>query len=333
VARTAFVTGGTGFIGRHVVEQLTAAGWHVVALHRPSADVRHLETYGAELVEGTVEDATSIGRAMPPQCDAVFHLAGNTSLWSGGNAEQTQVNVFGTANIVQAAIVKDARFLVHTSSVASWGHQDVIPFDETAPSNARESFINYERTKYRSELEVEKGVGRGLRAVIMNPGHVLGRYDVTGWARLVRGVHQKKLPGVPPGAGSWASGEQVARAHIAAIDHGRVGDRYLLGGIDATYLEVVRQIATLAGRPVPTRAMPGWAMRALGRASQWGSYVTRKPPQVTPEIAEAMARPPHYFRSDKAIRELGYEAVPLADMLRESYDWLKAEKLLDAPDA
>ncbi|HEY5146430.1 MAG TPA: NAD-dependent epimerase/dehydratase family protein [Polyangiaceae bacterium] len=328
--KTAFVTGGTGFIGRHVVEQLTAAGWHVVALHRPSADVRHLKTYGVDLVEGSVTDAESIGRAMPPLCDAVFHIAGNTSLWSGGNAEQTLVNVTGTANIVQAAITKEARFLVHTSSVASWGRQSVIPFDETAPSNARESFINYVRTKYRSELEVEKGVSRGLKAVIMNPGQVLGRYDVTGWARLIRGVHQKKLPGVPPGAGSWASGEQVARAHIAAVDSGRVGDRYLLGGVDASYMDAIRIIGRLTDRKVPSKPIPSWALHAFGRVSQWASYVTRRAPQVTPEIAESTSGPPHFFKSDKAIRELGYAAVPLEDMLRESYDWLKAENLLDS---
>jgi dihydroflavonol-4-reductase len=329
VRRTAFVTGGTGFIGRHVVEQLTSSGWHVTALHRPSADVRHLKAYGAELVVGSVTDARSIGKGMPPGCAAIFHIAGNTNLWSGGDAEQTRVNVTGTAIVVDAAIKKEARFLVHTSSVASWGDQAVNPFDEGAESNARDSSINYVRTKYEGELEVERGISRGLRAVIMNPGHVLGRYDVTGWARLIRAVHQKKLPGVPAGAGSWASGDQVARAHIAAVDKGRVGDRYLLGGVDASYLDVIRIIGTLTGRKVPSRPIPPWVMRAFGRVSQWGSHVTRRAPQVTPEIAVSTAAP-HYFKSDKAIHELGYAPVPLADMLRESYDWLKAENLLDS---
>jgi hypothetical protein len=163
----------------------------------------------------------------------------------------------------------------------------------------------------------------------MNPGHVLGRYDVTGWARLVRGVHQGKLPGVPSGAGSWGSGEEVARAHIAAVERGRPGERYLLGGVDASYLDVVRIIGTLTGKKVPSRSIPGWALHVYGNLSQGVSYVTRKAPQVTPEIATATEHA-HFFKSDKAIRQLGYQAVPLADMLRESYDWLKAEKLLDA---
>ena len=201
VARTAFVTGGTGFLGRHVVEQLASLGWHVVALHRPTSDLRHLSRYPVELMSGSITDAKSIARAMPASCDAVFHLAANTSLWSGRNAEQTRDNVEGTRIVVQAAIEKEARRFVHTSSVAAWGEQPVVPFDETAPSSALESFINYERTKYLGEIEVEKGVAKGLKAVILNPGHVVGRYDTSGWARLIRLVHARKLLGVPPGAG------------------------------------------------------------------------------------------------------------------------------------
>jgi dihydroflavonol-4-reductase len=329
VHRTAFVTGGTGFLGRHIVEQLTSMGWHVVALHRPKADVRHLVACRAELCVGSVTDAKSVGRAMPPSCDAVFHVAGNMSLWSGGNAEQTQVNVLGTRIVAQAALDKETKRFIHTSSVSAWGEQRVVPFDETAKQRARRSFVNYERTKFLGELEVERTMGQGLRAVILNPGAIVGRYDSTGWARLIRLVHSGKLQGAPPGALTWAHAEQVARAHIAAVDHARPGERYLLGGADATMLEALTIIGNLTGKKVPERATPQWVLRAHARLSQWGSLFTGRPPNVTPEIVALMARPPHYFRSDKAIAELGYRPVPIADMLRESYEWLKNEKLLE----
>src|SRR5450755_4222623 len=141
MARTAFVTGGTGFVGRHVVEQLTALGWHVVALHRPTSDVTHLKAYGAELAVGSITDAASLARAMPERCDAVFHVAGNTSLWSGGDAQQTRENVDGTRFVVETAIARKARRLVHTSTEAAWGEQHGV-FDETAKSNAPESPVN-----------------------------------------------------------------------------------------------------------------------------------------------------------------------------------------------
>jgi dihydroflavonol-4-reductase len=326
--RTAFVTGGTGFLGRHVVEQLTALGWRVVALHRPTSEVKHLKAYGAELAVGSITDAKSLLRAMPEGCDAVFHVAGNTSLWSGDREQQTRENVDGTRYVVEAALAKKARRLVHTSTEGSWGEQHQEGFDETAKSNALESFINYERTKYLGELEVEKGVAKGLEACIMCPGHIVGKYDATQWARLITLVNTGKLPGVPPGKGTWAHAGQVAKAHVTAVDKGRSGERYLLGGTWATYLEMVTLIGRLTGKKVPTKTMPGWIIRVLGRVSQWGSYVTKRAPTVTPEIAAGTSRPPHLFKSDKAMRELGYEAVPLERMLGESYEWLKAEGLV-----
>ena len=235
MARTAFVTGGTGFLGRHVVEQLTSLGWRVVALHRPTSEVKHLKAYGVELAVGSITDAKSLLRAMPEGCDAVFHIAGNTSLWSGGDAEQTRENVGGTRNVVEAAIARKARRLVHTSTEGAWGEQHEEGFDETAKSNALASSINYERSKYLGELEVDKGVGRGLEACIMCPGHIVGKYDVSQWARMITLVHRGKLPGVPPGKGTWAHATQVAKAHIAAVDKGRSGERYLLGGTWGTY--------------------------------------------------------------------------------------------------
>jgi dihydroflavonol-4-reductase len=324
VPRTAFVTGGTGFLGRHVVEQLAEAGWRVMALHREASDIRHLKAAGAELALGSLTDPASLARAIPEGCDTVFHIAGNTSLWSGGDEEQTRENVGGTRNVVEAALARGAKRYVQTSSVAAFGHQDTVPFDETAKSHALDALANYTRTKYLGEVEVEKGIEKGLAAVILNPGHIMGRYDTTGWARVIRLVHAGKLPGIPPGAGTFAGAREVARAHIVAAEKGRVGERYLLGGADGTFVDMVRIIGEVTGRKVPQRAMPLWVVRALGRVSQWGSYVTHRAPRVTPEIADGMAAP-HYFKSDKAMRELGYRAVPLDEMIRESYDWLKAE--------
>jgi nucleoside-diphosphate-sugar epimerase len=328
VTRTAFVTGGTGFLGRHVVEQLTTRAWRVVALHRPTSDVTHLKAYGAELAVGSITDAESLARAMPERCDAIFHIAGNTSLWSGDRAQQTLENVDGTRHVVETALAKKARRLVHTSTEGSFGEQHDVPFDESAKSTALESTINYERTKYLGELEVLKGVERGLEACIMCPGHIVGKYDSTQWARLILLIAREKLPGVPPGQGTWAHAGEVAKAHLTAVDQGRSGERYLLGGTWASYLEAVRIIGELTGKKVPSKPMPGWIIRVLGRVSQWGSYVTRKAPTITPEIAAGTSRPPHLFKSDKATRELDYQAVPLETMLRESHDWLREQRLL-----
>jgi nucleoside-diphosphate-sugar epimerase len=112
------------------------------------------------------------------------------------------------------------------------------------------------------------------------------------------------------------------------VDAGRPGERYLLGGTEESYLEMVRIIGELTGKKVPSAPMPAWVLRVYGQLSEWGSLVTGRRPTVTPEIVAGTSRAPQLFRSDKAMRELGYRAVPLRDMLRDAYEWLKAEKLV-----
>jgi nucleoside-diphosphate-sugar epimerase len=324
---TAFITGGTGFLGLHVIEHLMAARWRVTALYRKTSKLDLLRGFPVDLAEGSLLDLASLGRAIPDKCDAVFHVAGNGSLWSGGDAKQTRDNVDGTRNVVEAALAKKVGRLVHTSSVLAYGYQRVLPFDESARSTALESRLNYVRTKYLAELEVDKGIARGLDAVVLNPGGIIGRYGTQHAAGLIRLVHARKLPGIPPGGGSFADAREVARAHLAAFEGGRVGERYLLGGTDASYVELVRIIGQLAGRRVPREPMPLWALSTFARVSEFGSRITKRAPTLTPEIVEVTCRP-QYFRSDKAIRELGYRAVPLEEMLRESQAWLKSEGLL-----
>lgn len=328
--RTAFMTGATGFVGQHIAEQLAASGWRIVALHRPSSDISRLAHLPVTFAEGCVEDLSAVQRALPVDCDAVFHVAGNMSFWSADDAEQTRTNVLGTRNLVSAALARGAKMFVHTSSDSAYGHQTAIPYDETATSTALRSQVNYERTKYQGELEVRAGIAQGLRAVIINPTNIVGRYDRHGWAEFVIMIARRELPSVPPGGMSFCDVEQVARAHIAALERGTPGDNYLLAGADATYLEVVQLVGRLLEVPVPKRTVPIAAFRALAQLAQWQSRVTRRAPPITPEIAEIAARGPSYVRSTKATRELGYEFVSLEDMFRKACAWLAQEGLLTA---
>lgn len=326
--RRAFVTGGTGFLGLHIVEQLSNAGWQVTALHRKTSDITRLTRFSPQLTLGSIDDRASLLAAIPENCDAIFHVAANTNYWRGGNEAQTRDNVDGTRNMVDAALARGAKVFIHTSSMSAFGPQDIVPFDETAKSCALESPVNYEKTKYQAELEVMAGIERGLRAVILNPSHILGKYDVSNWSRTIRLVHERKLPGIPPGAGSWCHAGEVARAHIRAVDHGRVGQRYLLGGVDATYLEVFTLIGKIANRKVPKRAMPIQLLAIYGALSDFASRFTNRAPEVTHEVVH-MLRRPMLVRSDKAVKELDYRSKPLEEMIRETYDWMKEERLLE----
>ncbi len=324
--RHAFVTGATGFVGRHLVGQLVPAGWKITALVRDPAAAPFLLRPEVTTVRGSITDRDSVFAALPTDVDAVFHVAGNTSLWSGGAAEQTRVNVEGTRNVVEAALARGARKLIATSSIAAYGMHDG-PVTEETRSNALSTDINYYRTKWLAEEEVRKGVSGGLDATIINPSHIIGPYDRRNWSRMISLVARGKLPGVPPGSGSFCHAPEVAAAHIAAVDRGRRGENYLLGGTDATYLEMVTIIGRLTGRKTPKRAMPGFVLRAVGTINDWISLITKREPEITREGAALVS---HHVIADcsKAERELGYRRVDLQAMLASCYDWMRREQLV-----
>lgn len=323
VPNIAFVTGATGFLGLNLVEVLLAQGWRVIALHRAGSDLTYLRRLPAERAVGDVTDAASVRRALPRDVDAVFHVAGDTGLWAGNNDVQDRVNVAGTRNVVGAALEKRARRFVHTSSISAYGLQRGR-IDESAPQLGRVSPVNYQRSKYLAEEAVRAGLARGLQAVILNPAAILGRYDTRNYARLVTLIAQGRLPGVPPGSLSFCHAREVAHAHLTAAERGRTGENYLLGGTDASLLELVREIGAALSKPVPRRATPAWVLRTLGALGALRGRLTGKPPTLTPEAARMVTREV-FCDCAKAKHELGFRPVPLRDMVSDCVGWLAAE--------
>ena len=324
--KTAFVSGSTGFLGRNLIEQLTASGWAVTALHRPSSDIAVLDPFSVRLAVGDVGDAASLRQAMPEQVDAVFHLAADTAMWSGHRERQTRTNVDGTRNMVAVALEKGCRRFVHTSTWNTYG-LDQGAISEASPQLGAESWINYDRTKYLAEQAVRDGIERGLEAVILNPAHIIGRYDRHNWSRFVVLAAEHRIPGVPPGSGCFCHGEAVARAHIAAAERGRVGENYLLGGPEASFSELARIIGELTGRSVPTRTLPALLLRQAARVAAVAAALSGKEPTTTPE-AVAVALAHARIVSNKAEDELGYRPASLRVMLEDCLDWLEHEGLI-----
>lgn len=320
---TAFVTGGTGFVGTNLVIELRRRGWDVTAVHRVSSELKYLRPTGASLVVGDATDRASLALAMPEAVDAVFHVAANTSLWRGGDAAQTRTNVDGTRNLVEVALAKRARRFVHTSSVAAYGRHDGVLAAEQTPSNAAGMWINYCRTKWLAEEEVRAGVAKGLDAVIVNPANILGPYDFGGWSRMFVLLQQNRLPGVPPGSGPWCHVRDVVAGHLAAYERGRRGENYILAGPDCSYRDVMVQVSQLLGRK-PPRAIPALIMKIVGRVGQLKSAFTKRAPDVTPEIA-LMLSSTFRFSSAKAERELGYRIGDVAEMIKDTHAWLVAD--------
>jgi len=324
--RTAFVTGANGFVGLNLVQALLAKGWRVIALHRAGSDIKYLARMGAERAVGDVTEPASLMRALPEGVDAVYHVAGDTNLWFRRNATQDRINIDGTRNMVEAALERRAHRFLHTSSISAYGLQRGR-LDERTPQRGKDSWVNYNRSKHLAEEAVRAGLARGLDAVILNPGAILGPFDTRNYARLVTMIAAGTLPGVPPGALPFCHVREVAKAHVAAFERGRRAENYLLGGTDATFLELVREIGAALGRPVPGRPTPGWVLRLLGAMGALQGMLTGRQPVLSPETARQATRE-LTCDSSKAMRELGYRAVPLREMVADCVNWMIAEGLL-----
>ena len=321
-----FITGATGFLGLNLMECLAEKDWDVTALYRPGADLTRLNKFPVTLVEGDITDPASLSRAMPKDIDYVFHVAADTSVVRKYRARQKTVNVDGARNVITAALNAGARRLIHTSSASTYGgHKDMI--DETAPQTGRWSPIHYTRTKSEAEKAVRTAAECGLDAVICNPGHILGRYDLTGWAQIFMHVKNGTLPGIPPGSGSFAHAKEVAKAHIAAAESGKSGENYFLGGPHMSFAALAREISRLLKIDMPVTTTPGFLIRLGAWLGESRALLTGKEPSLSLDAARFVCQH-HVICSKKAERVLGYQPPPIKTALIDCYRWLAERGLI-----
>jgi dihydroflavonol-4-reductase len=322
-ARMAFVTGGTGFVGLNLVKELMIRGWDVTALHRPTSDLTYLKRFRPILTVGEITDAAGLMGTIPPGTDTVFHVAGNTSMWRKADAEQTLDNVEGTRNIVEAALARGVRRLVVTSSISAYGPVSG-PVTEETPSLAADSWVNYQKSKWQAQEIARAAVSRGLEVVIMQPGAIIGPYDVGTWSRVFLMVRDGKLPGVPASGLTFTHVRECVAAHIVAADKGENGGQYLLGGENKSMLDLVAEVSALLGKPAPVNAISPTLLRLVALAGDFASRFTGKAPAITREMVATMSKNAT-ATSAKAQRELGYRIVSLKEMVKDCYDWMAAE--------
>ena len=324
---TAFVTGATGFVGLNLVQELSAADWQVVALYRASSNTAELQLPGVQLARGDITDADSVLAAMPQSVDVVFHVAGDTSLWTPQNARQDAINVDGTRHVVQAALARRAGRLIHTSTLSAYGRPPGAVVVEDTPSVAPQSSVNYERSKWRAEQEVHQGIDKGLDALFMNPAVILGPGDTTSWAEVFFMLRDGRLAAMPPGSASFNHVAEVVKAHVVAAIRGASGEHYLLGGNRLRFAEMIRSMAAQMGIKPPRLTAPAGLVTVLGHLQDGLSRLTHKEPDMTPEKALLMSAD-LLCDSSKACRDLDYQFRTLEDCVRDSYQWLRTRKLI-----
>lgn len=312
------VTGATGFVGNHLVRLLVDRGERVRVLVRPGADPRPLAGMDVERVNGDLRNAESVNDACAG-ATRVIHAAAMVRIgWTGLEAMR-EVNVAGTRLVAQAARRAGAR-LIHVSSVDALGLGSLdSPADET--SRGGKTACPYVVTKIEAESVVEEEIARGLDAVVVNPGFLLGPCDwkPSSGCMLVEVGRTGSLL-APAGGCSVADVRDVSAAIMAALDRASGGDRFILAGENVTYLALWRLFAKVAGRRGPFGRLGPLLQWGLGRGGDLFGRIKGEEPVIN-SAALAMSSLGHYYSSAKARSELEYRNRSLEETVVDAWQW------------
>ncbi len=319
------VTGATGFVGSAVARALVARGDRVRVTARAGSDRSNLLGLDAETAEADVRDADAVRRAMDG-CSRLYHLAADYRLWARDPEEIVRNNREGAATVMEAALAAGVERIVHTSSVATLRITPGAPADETGPLAPEQAVGAYKRSKVVAERLVERMVAeRGLPAVIVSPSTPIGPRDVkpTPTGRVIVEAASGRMPAFVDTGLNLVHVDDVADGHLLAMERGRIGERYILGGEDVTLRDMLADIARLTGRKPPTVALPRGPLYPLAWAAEAVAQLTGKEPFLTAD-ALRMSRNRMFFSSSKAGRELGYRARPYREALADAVAWFRA---------
>jgi dihydroflavonol-4-reductase len=323
------VTGATGFVGSAVARALLADGQGVRVLARPGSDRRNLDDLSVEIVEGSLEDAPSLARAVEG-CRYLFHVAADYRLWVPDPASMYRANVEGTRVLIRAALDAGLERVVYTSSVATLGLVAEGTADEATPSSLEDMIGPYKRSKFQAEEVVRDLVeSRGAPAVIVNPSTPVGPRDrkPTPTGRLILEAARGHMPGYVDTGLNIAHVEDVAVGHLAAAEKGRVGERYILGGEDMPLAQILAEVGRVVGRRPPRMRVPYSVAYPAAIGAELVARLTGREPFLTRDGVR-MSRKKMYFSSAKAVRELGYAPRPARDAIADAVGWFRVNGYL-----
>jgi len=325
MSRRIFITGATGFIGEKLAKHLAANGHQVVALVRSAGKARQLAFPNIETLQGDLSHNAALREGMAG-ADEVYHLAAYASVWAKDDTFE-RVNVEGTVNVLNAARDMGVKKMVFTSTAGVIGPAVDGPVNEDTEREV-DFFNDYERTKYESELIIKEYAAQGANAVIVNPTRVYGpgqlnvSNSVTILIKQYTEGKWKFLPGDGRSIGNYVYVDDVVQGHLLAMEKGRAGERYLLGGEDASYEKFFDIIGAKSGQKhqlykLPLKLMLGFGKLQLFLAEHFG-----RQPMITPAWVKKYWY--HWqVSSEKARKELGYEPITLEQGIQKTLDWLE----------
>jgi dihydroflavonol-4-reductase len=325
----ALVTGATGFVGAAVARALLRRGWSVRALVRAQADRRNLAQLSLEAVSGDLTAPESLRRAAQG-CEALLHVAADYRLGARDPQVLYRTNVEGTRNVLSAAREAGITRIVYTSSVATIGlPADGTPGDETTAVSLADMIGHYKRSKFLAEQVAREAAAAGCDLVIVNPSAPIGPGDIkpTPTGQMLRDAALGRMPAYVDTGLNIVHVDDVAEGHVLALERGRRGESYILGGENLSLREILTRIARLVGRQPPRIRLPAAALLPLAVIAEGVARVSGGSTRLTVEGVR-LARKRMYFSSGKAQRELGYSSRPAQIAFIDAVHWLREQHLL-----
>lgn len=316
------VTGASGFIGWHVARLLRERGVAVRALVREASRVEEIDV---ERVSGDLRDPASLERAVAG-CGLVYHVAADYRLWARNPGELFQSNVEGTRNLLTAARDAGVERFIYTSTVGCIGIPDGGVGDESQPVSLDDMKGAYKRSKFMAEQAALQFAADGFPVVIVNPTAPVGDHDVkpTPTGKIILDFLKGALPAYIDTGLNLLDVRDCALGHLLAAEHGRAGERYILGCENLTLSAILQKLATLTGRRAPTVRLPYAVAYAAGVASTAWANVTNRAPRA-PIDAVRMARKHMFASHARAERELGFRPGSVDAALLRAAGWFRAE--------
>lgn len=316
------LTGADGFLGSNVIRELVGRGHSVRAMVQIGRDYSSISDQPAEIVEGDLLDDRTVFPAAEG-CEAIIHTAASTSIWPPRSLIVRRINIDGTKVVLDAARHARVKRLVHVGTANTFAHGTMEnPGDESGGYVAHRFGLDYMDSKYIAHRLVMDAAARGeVPAIEVNPTFMFGPYDrAPGPGKIILRVCRGEVPGSSGGGKNCVSVKDVAVAIANGLELGRIGESYIVGNQNMSYLELFNTIAGEVGETVPQRVFPDWIVRLTGAAMTVSGALRRTEPRVTNRMARISCST-FFYTAAKAIRELELPQTPVETAIREAFEW------------